>query len=161
PSDVETTPDARGVGDPPYDVLTVRHGEVAALISLIDPAKRLGTAQDLTAHAALVDAVVVHAPVLPLRFGAVMAGEVAVADELLAEHHDEFVAALERIDGKAEFLIKGRYERSAVLREIVTEDQKLARSRHTPPKACGEDLPRTSGDRSTDHRRHRGQTRHG
>ncbi|HEX6351808.1 MAG TPA: gas vesicle protein GvpJ, partial [Actinophytocola sp.] len=30
PSDVETTPDARGVGDPPYDVLTVRHGEVAA-----------------------------------------------------------------------------------------------------------------------------------
>ncbi|MEV1143459.1 GvpL/GvpF family gas vesicle protein, partial [Micromonospora sp. NPDC049799] len=33
PSDVEPTPDAPGVGDPPGEVTAVRHGELAALVS--------------------------------------------------------------------------------------------------------------------------------
>jgi hypothetical protein len=129
PSDVETTPDAEGIGDPPTEVLTIRHEAVAALVSLIDRGMRLGRAEDLTAHEALLDDVAVHAPVLPLRFGAVMTGEVAVADELLAVHHDGFAAALERFEGKAEFVIRGRYRRSTVLREILADNQDLVRRR--------------------------------
>jgi hypothetical protein len=37
---------------------------------------------------------------------------------LLAAHHDEFTAALDQLDGRFEFQVKGRYVKSAVLRVI-------------------------------------------
>ena len=46
---------------------------------------------------------------LPLRFGAVMTTTEAVVDELLTPHHDEFLAALNELEGRAEYVVKGRY----------------------------------------------------
>jgi len=129
PADVETEPDARGVGDPPAEVTTVRHGKVAALVSPIIRGGSLGRPQDLTAHAALLDAAAAEVPVLPVRFGAVMTDEESVAEELLGAHHDDFVAALDEMEGKAEYVIKGRYVESAVLHEILAENEELAQLR--------------------------------
>jgi len=94
PQDVEATADARGVGDPPARVEVVRHEDIAALVSAIDVTKPLGRPEDLMAHQQLLDASSADAPVLPIRFGAVMADAEAVVNELLAPHHDEFAAAL-------------------------------------------------------------------
>jgi gas vesicle protein GvpL/GvpF len=129
PADVETEPDARGVGDPPAEVRTVRHGKIAALVSSIDPNKPLGRPADLTAHAALLDGTSAVAPVLPVRFGAVLSDEQAVADELLAEHEDEFAAALAELEGKAEYVIKGRYDEDALFNEILAENEQVAQLR--------------------------------
>ncbi|HEX6355726.1 GvpL/GvpF family gas vesicle protein [Actinophytocola sp.] len=129
PSDVEVTDDAQGVGDPPAEVVLVKHGEIAALVSLIDPNVRLGRSEDLMAHQALLDQVAVAVPVLPVRFGAVVANEDAVIEVLLAPHHDDFVAALAELDGKAQFVIKGRYEMDVFLRQLFSEDRQLGRLR--------------------------------
>lgn len=129
PADVQTESDARGVGDPPARVDVVTHGEVAALLSEINPDRPLGTPDHLRAHEELLDAAAAEAPVLPFRFGAVMTDRDAVTEELLATHHDDFVAALAELEGRAEYVVKGRYLENAVLREVLEENPELDRLR--------------------------------
>jgi hypothetical protein len=80
----------------------------------------------------IVDATATEVPILPLRFGAVLASEDAVAEELLAARHEEFADALEQLDGRAEFVIKGRYLQEAVTakREEDTRAVVQAMDRH-------------------------------
>jgi hypothetical protein len=123
PSDVELVPDIRGVGDPPGEVDMVRHGEVAALVSKIDLGQPLGRPDDLKVHAQLLDATAAaDIPVLPIRFGAVLSDPDAVANDLLDEHHDLFAAALRELEGRAEYIVHGRYVEEAVLREVLAEN---------------------------------------
>lgn len=129
PADVELASDLRGVGDPPGEVRIVRSGDLAALVSDIDPARPLGSPEDLAVHKEILDASAADAPVLPLRFGAVLASDDAVAHELLGEHSDEFADALRELDGRAEYVVKGRYDEQAILAEILAENPEAARLR--------------------------------
>ncbi len=126
PQDVEVTADARGVGDPPGQVKLLRHGDIAALVSDIDVTQPLGRPEDLMDHQQLLDAASAETPVLPLRFGAVMTNSQAVVDELLGPHHDEFAAALKKLEGRAEYVVKGRYVEKAVLKEVLSENAEAA-----------------------------------
>ena len=121
PADLEATSDARGVGDPPGKVSIVRHDQIAALVSDIDLGGPLGTPEDLLAHQQLLDAAASEVPVLPMRFGAVMTDAEAVKEELLAPHHDEFLAALNELGGRVEYVVKGRYVEEAILSEVLSE----------------------------------------
>ena len=107
----------------------MRSGDLAALVSEVDITKPLGTPEDLQAHEDILDSVVTEAPVLPLRFGAVLTSEDAVAEELLEANHDEFAAALRQLEGCAEYVVRGRYEESAILEEILSENSAAARLR--------------------------------
>ncbi|WP_431955642.1 GvpL/GvpF family gas vesicle protein [Nocardia lijiangensis] len=127
PSDVQPEEQASGVGD--HGVTVVQHGEIAALVSEISTDRPLGTPADMTAHAELLDGSAAVTPVLPLRFGAVMSTAEAVEKELLEAHHDEFHAALEELEGRAQFVIKGRYVEQAILRELLDENPQAARLR--------------------------------
>ena len=129
PADVETDPRARGIGDPPGKVAVVKHNEIAALVSHLGAVDALGTPDDLTAHAELLDAAASEVPVLPLRFGAVVTDEDAVVDELLAPHHDEFAAALAELEGKAQYVLKARHIEENVLRELIDGDAEMSQLR--------------------------------
>lgn len=120
PSDVETEKNAIGVCD--GKVAVVRHGDIAALVSEISVDRPLGTPDDLHAHAQLLDGTARVAPVLPLRFGAVLTDEQAVEDELLSAHAEEFASALEELEGRAQYVVKGRYVEKAILREVLDEN---------------------------------------
>jgi Gas vesicle synthesis protein GvpL/GvpF len=127
PAGVELAAEVPGVGDPPARVRVARCGDLAALISEVDLAGRLGSPEDLRAHGAILDATAAELPVLPLRFGAVVANEDAVTEVLLAAHHDEFAAALTQLEGRAEFVVKGRYAQQTVLGEVLAENKRAAR----------------------------------
>ncbi|MET9067023.1 GvpL/GvpF family gas vesicle protein [Streptosporangium sandarakinum] len=127
PADVETEPGTLGVND--GEVTLVRHGEIAALVSDIVLDRPLGRPDDLLAHEQLLDATAAEVPVLPFRFGAVMTGPKEVVKELLAPHHDEFLAALEELEGRAEYVIKGRYVESVIIREVLDEIPEAERLR--------------------------------
>jgi hypothetical protein len=88
PGDVEVQPEARGVGDPPSPITLVRQGDLAAMVSEVDPRRPIGEPDDFTAHAAILDSTAAEVPVIPMRFGAVVSNQDAVADELLAANHD-------------------------------------------------------------------------
>jgi Gas vesicle synthesis protein GvpL/GvpF len=126
PGDVEVEPGAAGVGDPPGEVRVVRHRGLAALVSDIEPDQPLGRPEELIAHEELLDATAADVPVLPLRFGAVVTNDDAVAEQLLGAHYDEFSAALRQLEGHAEYVVKGRYVEDAMLREVLAEDPQAA-----------------------------------
>jgi hypothetical protein len=121
PGDVEVEKSAQGICDPPAPVDVVHEGDIAALVSVISTDCALGTPEDLQAHAKLLDGTARIAPVLPLRFGAVMTDQDAVAEELLRDHHDEFAEALKALEGQAEYIVKGRYDDQAFLTRLLSE----------------------------------------
>ena len=129
PADVEIEPDAQGVGEPPAEVRTIEHGDIAALVSAVATDKPLGRPEDLAAHSALLDGAAGEVPVLPMKFGAVLTGVDQVTEELLGPYHDEFAAALSELEGKAEYVLRGRYRQDAVLSEILSENEDLERLR--------------------------------
>lgn len=123
PSDVELTADVHGVGEPPAAVRLVSHKDVAAIMSDVDIDRPLGTPDDLTSHAEVLDKLAASVPVLPVRFGSVLTDEDAVVEELLAPHHDQFAAAVDELDGKAEYVVRGRFVEQAVFSEILAENE--------------------------------------
>jgi Gas vesicle synthesis protein GvpL/GvpF len=129
PGDVKLNSGVQGVGDPPGEIRLVRSGDLAALVSEVDVTKPLGTPEDLQAHQEILDATVADAPVLPSRFGAVLTNEEAVAAELLDANHDEFAAALRQLEGRVEYIVRGRYAEQAILEEILSENSRAARLR--------------------------------
>jgi hypothetical protein len=118
PADIEVAADISGVGEHPGLLRDVRSGDLAALVSEVDLSGPLGSPGDLRTHREILDATAAEVPVLPMRFGTVLASEDAVAQELLAAHRDEFTAALEQLEGRAQFLVKGCYVEDPV--EAVT-----------------------------------------
>jgi len=142
PGDVELTEEIRGIGD--REVRLVCDGDLAALVSEVELIGPLGTAEDLEAHKEILDSVAAGAPVLPLRFGAVVTSEDAVVSELLEPHRDEFAAALEELEGRTEYMVKGQYDESAVLEEILSEDSEASRLRE---QIRGQDADATREER--------------
>jgi hypothetical protein len=127
PGDVKLNSGVHGVGDPPGEIRLVRSGDLAALVSDVDITKPLGTPDDLKAHEEILDATVTDAPVLPSRFGAVLTDEEAVASELLDANHDEFAGALRQLEGRAQYIVRGRYVEEAILEEILSGNSRAAR----------------------------------
>jgi hypothetical protein len=125
--DVEIAPGTAGVGDPPGEVRAVRYRDLMALVSDVDLDRPLGRAEDMFTHEELLDTSAAAVAVLPLRFGAVLASDDAVAEEVLGPHYDEFAAALRQLDGHAEYIVKGRYVEHAVLGEVLEQDPEAAR----------------------------------
>jgi len=129
PEDIELGSGMSGVGDPPGRLRLVRSDDLAALVSDVDPARPLGSPDDLRTHMEILDSSAAEVPVLPLRFGAVLASDDAVAKELLRPFHDEFSAALDQLDGLAEYVIKGRYVGPRILEEVLSENSQAQRLR--------------------------------
>ncbi|MBC2638148.1 MULTISPECIES: GvpL/GvpF family gas vesicle protein [unclassified Rhodococcus (in: high G+C Gram-positive bacteria)] len=125
PADVEAEEDAVGVCDGPVSI--IKHGDIAALVSEISVDRPLGKPADLQAHAHLLDGTSRVAPVLPLRFGAVLTDEDAVEEELLSAHADEFASALNELEGRAQYVVKGRYVEEAILREVIEENDQAGK----------------------------------
>jgi gas vesicle protein GvpL/GvpF len=141
PADVQVEDDAHGIADAPVKV--IREGDIAALVSPLKADHAIGKPEDLRAHAELLDGTASVAPVLPLRFGAVMTDAQSVAEELLREHHDDFAKALNALEGHAEYLIKGRYDEKRFLSDLLDENDQ-ARALRDDIKSKSEDAGRNS-----------------
>jgi hypothetical protein len=119
PADAQLPSGLKGLG-PSGKVSTVVHGDLAALVGDVPADRPLGTRDDLIAHETVVDTVAAETAVLPMRFPAVVE-EDGVVEELLAPHHDHFVAALRDLEGCTQYTLKGRYEEEPVLGEVLEQ----------------------------------------
>ncbi|MGH3170766.1 MAG: GvpL/GvpF family gas vesicle protein [Trebonia sp.] len=126
PADTDIESGTAGVGDPPGEVRLVRHRDLAAMVSDVDVDRPLGRPEDLTVHQELLDSAAGDLPVLPLRFGSVVTDDEAVTTELLEPHYDEFASALDELDGRAEYVVNGRYDENAIIQEVLAEDDEAA-----------------------------------
>jgi Gas vesicle synthesis protein GvpL/GvpF/Lsr2 len=129
PADIEVAADVPGVGEHPGLLRDVRLDGLVALISEVDLSGQLGSPEDLRTYREILDSVAAEVAVLPLRFGTVLTSEDAVAGELLAANREEFTAALDQLEGRAEFQVKGRYVEDAILGEVLSGNKQAAQLR--------------------------------
>lgn len=117
-------------GGPLTDLRLVRVAELAAIVGTPPGDRPLGRAADLVAHdRVLAELVRGGTPVLPMRFGAVLSDDGAVAAELLDAHRDDLSAELETVRGRVQYTVKVRYEQDAVLREVLAAHPEIDRLR--------------------------------
>ena len=105
------------------------HGNVAALVEVVDPDRPLGRRRDLVAHSTVLNTMAAHGPVLPMRFGSVIQGEAALVDELLRPQGDHFTELLEQVAGRVQFTLRARYVLDTVLAEVVRAEPAIAELR--------------------------------
>lgn len=107
---------------------TVEHSPVSALVSPTPGAELQLRRDNILGHAEVLQAAFEHGPVLPFRFGTVVADAETVIRELLAPSADGLAARLDALDGKAEMQLKAVYSEEPLLRSILGQDPAIARS---------------------------------
>lgn len=111
-------------------VWVIEAGDLGAIVG--DPPQEDGkaTRDQALAHARVLEAAVVDAPVVPMRFGVMVpGGDEAVGSELLDPHHDDFAKLLERLQDRVQLTLKAYYQEQQVLREILESQPDIAQLR--------------------------------
>jgi Gas vesicle synthesis protein GvpL/GvpF len=119
---------AKGVGRESTGVRPIHHDGVAALVSDLPP-RGLVAARDLRAHWSVLEEAAARTTVLPVRFGTVMDGEDAVAEDFLAPNCERLAAVLNELDGKVQLSVKGFYDEELLLRQVLRDTPQIARMR--------------------------------
>jgi hypothetical protein len=104
---------------------TVEHDGVCALVSQVGEGESRLRRESALAHTDTLQAVFDHGPVLPVRFGTVLADGDALQQTLLAPRATVLRGRLEALDGLAEMQVKARYLEEPLLRSIVEGDPRL------------------------------------
>jgi Gas vesicle synthesis protein GvpL/GvpF len=113
---------------PPVWLLAM--GELAAIVGDAPENDAHGVRNQALAHARVLEAAVADAPVIPVRFGTVIAGgDEAVGTELLDANYDEFARLVQRFHGLLQMTLKVEYNEDAILREIVESEPAIAQLR--------------------------------
>jgi hypothetical protein len=117
----------KGLDEGPVDLLACEG--VAAAVGVVDVDRPLGRRADVIAHSRVLDALAAQGPVVPVRFGSVLAGESVVVEELLAPNADHLRQVLTDLAGTSQLTLQARYVEEVALAEIVEENPEIAELR--------------------------------
>jgi hypothetical protein len=115
-----------GIGAEPADVHTVNFKEIAAVVSDTPIEVFDATRENVLAHERVNETVMRGHTVIPMSFGTVFKTHDDIV-ELLKAAYDAFLDVLNKMEGKLEFGLKVLWDRDAVVREIESEDEDVAR----------------------------------
>ncbi|MGW7065027.1 GvpL/GvpF family gas vesicle protein [Streptomyces sp. NPDC054904] len=110
----------RGVGAEPSSLRAVAEGPLCAVVSDIDEEIR-PKRRDLAAHQEVQERLMVDGTVLPLQFGYVATDDLAVS-QALQSNADAYLAALERLEGCAEYHVRASQDDEAPLLQQILQD---------------------------------------
>lgn len=129
PGKVQLPQQLSGVGNGPVEVST--SGALAALVTGLAPDDEVGTPDNLLAHSTVLDTMATRMPILPMTFGTIVPSEAELHDTVLAAHEDDYLDALDRLEGTVQYTVRARYIRDAVLADLVEDDPDIAQLRET------------------------------
>ncbi|PSK91893.1 gas vesicle protein GvpL/GvpF [Haloactinopolyspora alba] len=137
PAGARTPTDLAGLDGRPVQV--IGHGSVGAVVGAVRSDRTFGRRADLLAHRQVVDTFAERVPVMPVRFGSVVAGSAEIVGELLAPNVEYFADVLASLAGRRQFVVRARYDEASVLAEVVSENPDIAalreRTRELPEHA--------------------------
>lgn len=120
-------PAVQGIGG--AELTLVADDQLAAVTSPVPDGELEMDTKAIRAHAAVLEAINAETTVLPMRFGVVMADADQVRADLLDAHRSELLAQLQEFEGKVELKLRASYEEEPLMREILAENQDVARLR--------------------------------
>ncbi|MFF8387009.1 GvpL/GvpF family gas vesicle protein [Streptomyces kanasensis] len=110
-----------GVGESPSPPRTVTAGPLAAVVSDVTEEIR-PKRRDLAAHQEVQERLMADGTVLPLQFGYTAPDDLAVR-QALEDAADDYLAALGRLTGCAEYHLRASQEEEPLLRRILKESE--------------------------------------
>jgi hypothetical protein len=121
-AELPESPVPGGVEDRPVQGIT--EGDLGALVSEVDE-RVVPRRATLLAHAEVLRQALDRGPVLPLRFGYVMADETSIRVEL-AHRAGELTALLDELQDRVELHVSALYREDVLLREVLAEYPEIA-----------------------------------
>lgn len=109
-------------------VRVVEFGDLGAIVGDAPGDSAKATRDQALAHARVLEVAVKDAPVVPFRFGTVVADD-SVGPELLGAWHDPLAQILERVHDHVQLTLKADYREDAVMREILESQPEIAQLR--------------------------------
>jgi Gas vesicle synthesis protein GvpL/GvpF len=109
----------------PADIRVLEVDDLGAIVGDAPPQDAKATRDQALAHARVLEAAVLDAPVVPFRFGMVLPDDSA-GSELLRPWHDRLAQLLEAVKDRVQLTLKATYHEDAVLREIVESEPEVA-----------------------------------
>lgn len=123
PAEVRLPAEVIGLDDRPVSIVV--HGQVAALVGPVPLDRPPQLRNDLLRYAEVLDSLVTSTPVVPVRFGAVMADQQQVAEEILAPREECLAELLAELAGRVQYRLRARYVEDVVLTEVVNSDPRV------------------------------------
>jgi hypothetical protein len=106
-------------------VRTVEHAGLAALVSTLE-GDELAAAREVRAHWRVLEDASKHATLVPVRFGTVLEDDHAVRERLLDPNAERLTELLEALAGRVQLNVKGDYDETRLLREVVRTSPQVA-----------------------------------
>jgi hypothetical protein len=111
------------------EVWVVDSDDIGAIAGPAPADDEKGTRDQALAHARVLEAAIVDAPVVPFRFGIVVDSAQDLGEDLLLAHHDELVPLLRRVEDRLQMTLKAYYDEEQFLRELVDTEPEIDRLR--------------------------------
>ena len=115
-----------GIGVEAAEVHTVRHRDIAAVVSSTPMVALDPTRDNVLAHQRVNETVMQDHTVLPMSFGTVFKTDDDII-ELLRSAYDAFTDVLTKMQDKLEFGLKVLWDRDLIVHEIEAEDEDIRR----------------------------------
>ncbi|HEU4935253.1 MAG TPA: GvpL/GvpF family gas vesicle protein [Vicinamibacterales bacterium] len=115
-----------GIGAEPAEVHTVRHRDIAAVVSSTPIVALDPTRDNVLSHQRVNETVMQEHTVLPMSFGTVFKTDDDII-ELLRSAYDAFTDVLNKMQDKLEFGLKVLWDRDLIVHEIEAEDEDIRR----------------------------------
>jgi hypothetical protein len=116
-------------------VRIVEHAGLAALVSTMK-GDELAAAREVRAHWRVLEDASKHATVVPVRFGTVLEGDDAVRERLLQPDAEHLTELLDALVGRVQLNVKGDYDETQLLREVVRTSPQVAALRQRVGRLC-------------------------
>jgi Gas vesicle synthesis protein GvpL/GvpF len=117
------------------ELWVVEAGDLGAIVGDAPEGDAKATRDQALAHARVLEAAIVDAPVVPMRFGIMVpGGDEKVGSDLLEARHDELARLLKKFERRVQMTLKVTYDEDAVLREIVESEPDAAQLREQARK---------------------------
>ncbi|MBI4533992.1 MAG: GvpL/GvpF family gas vesicle protein [Candidatus Melainabacteria bacterium] len=115
--------DIRGLEGEPLESIT--HRDLAAVVSHVRTERQRASRENLMAHTLVLEKIMEHQQLLPVRFGIVAKTQDDVVSKVLQAYYWEFLEILKGLDGKKELGLKVFWNHDAIMGQIIADDAQI------------------------------------
>ncbi len=108
---------------------SIAHRQVSAVVSDAVGQRQNATRENLTTHTLVLEKILEHQQILPIRFGIVANRQEDVINKVLKPNYWKFSELLSQLKGKKELGVKVLWNRGSILNQILAEDEQIRQLR--------------------------------
>ncbi len=107
----------------------IHYRDISAVVSDVQGDRQRATRDNLLTHTLVLEKILEHQQLLPIRFGIMASCEEDIVNNILKEHYWNFHEILQGLKGKKELGVKVLWNQAAIIQEILGQDEQICHLR--------------------------------